>query len=250
MPPRGLFGSGAGHVRARALPVLLIALSSLRCGGDPSLPEPQLVTPAAQSLIIPMDTDRSATRHARLQPEQRHVEGVRPRLHAAPERHPGPAGRSSHSGQELQRRRLHRDDRQGQAHGHRARPVGLPRRAVHHRQRRRRQPPADHHRLVGGATATSPTCTRRGAGFSANVDIVLRSAPRIANEAINAGITIAYYNAAGIPDLNGNPWSTSSPNILDETEIANGGLFTAGYAACSASSTSSSPRTTAATPTR
>ena len=36
---------------------------------------------------------------------------------------------------------------------------------------------------------------------------MLRSPPRIANEAINAGITIAYYNAAGIPDLNGNPWS-------------------------------------------
>src|SRR6185295_16191687 len=61
-----------------------------------------------------------------------------------------------------------------------------------------------------------------------NVDVVLHSPPRIANEAVNSGITIAYYNAAGIPDLNGNPWSSTSPNVLVETEIANGGLFTAG----------------------
>ena len=47
------------------------------------------------------------------------------------------------------------------------------------------------------------------AGFSADVNIVLRSAPRIANEAINSGITIAYYNAAGIPDSNGNAWSSA-----------------------------------------
>ena len=60
------------------------------------------------------------------------------------------------------------------------------------------------------------------------MDVTLRSAPRIANEAINAGISIAYYNAAGIPDPNGNPWSTASPNILDEAEIAAGGLFEQG----------------------
>lgn len=67
--------------------------------------------------------------------------------------------------------------------------------------------------------------------FTANVDIVLRSAPHIANEEINCNVSIAYYNAAGIPDDNGNIWSSNSPNILDETEIANGGLFTRG--ACS-----------------
>ena len=39
---------------------------------------------------------------------------------------------------------------------------------------------------------------------------------------------MAYYNAAGIPDLNGNPWSSNSPNILDEEEIAAGGLFEPG----------------------
>ncbi len=63
------------------------------------------------------------------------------------------------------------------------------------------------------------------ASFMANVDITLRSAPRIANEAINAGISIAYYNAAGIPDLNGNVWTTLSPNVLDQNEIAAGALF-------------------------
>ena len=99
------------------------------------------------------------------------------------------------------------------------------------------------------AHGNQPNVHVAGASFTANVDIVLRSPPRIANEAINSGITIAYYNAAGIPDLNGNPWSSTSPNILDETEIANGGLFTPG-AVYSASSTSSSPRTTAATATR
>lgn len=61
--------------------------------------------------------------------------------------------------------------------------------------------------------------------FSANVDIILKSPPRIANEDANSGISIAYYNAAGIPDLNGNVWSSDSPNILDEEEIANGALF-------------------------
>ncbi|MCX6245970.1 MAG: hypothetical protein NTU98_14850 [Bacteroidetes bacterium] len=66
------------------------------------------------------------------------------------------------------------------------------------------------------------------AGFTATVNIILKSAPRIANESINAGVTIAYYNAAGIPDLNGNQWTTSSPNILTETMIANGALSTNG----------------------
>jgi uncharacterized repeat protein (TIGR01451 family) len=79
--------------------------------------------------------------------------------------------------------------------------------------------------------ANQPTVHVATNPFNANVDIVLRSPPRIANELANAGIAIAYYNAAGIPDLNGDPWTTSSPNILDGTEIANGALFTRG--ACS-----------------
>jgi len=78
------------------------------------------------------------------------------------------------------------------------------------------------------AKGNQPNVHVAGASFSSNVDIILRSPPRIANEAINAGITIAYYNAAGIPDLNGNPWSTTSPNVLDETEIASGALFATG----------------------
>lgn len=63
------------------------------------------------------------------------------------------------------------------------------------------------------------------AAFSAEAQVTLRSAPRIANEATNASIAMAYYNVAGIPDLNGNPWSSTSPNILTQTQIANGGLF-------------------------
>ena len=78
------------------------------------------------------------------------------------------------------------------------------------------------------ANGNQPNVHEALAGFNANVNVTLRSAPRIANEAINAGISIAYYNAAGIPDLNGNPWSTTSPNILDEAEIAAGGLFAQG----------------------
>ena len=70
------------------------------------------------------------------------------------------------------------------------------------------------------ANANQPNVHEALAGFSADTNVTLRSPPRIANEAINAGITIAYYNAAGIPDLNGSPWSTASPNILDQAEIA------------------------------
>ena len=78
------------------------------------------------------------------------------------------------------------------------------------------------------ANGNQPNVHEALTGFNADVDVTMRSAPRIANEAINAGISIAYYNAAGIPDLNGNPWSTTSPNILDEAEIAAGGLFVQG----------------------
>jgi uncharacterized repeat protein (TIGR01451 family) len=76
-----------------------------------------------------------------------------------------------------------------------------------------------------------PIVHQATASFSANVDIILRSPPRIANEETNAGIAINYYNVAGIPDLNGKPWTKDSPNILSQVEIANGGLFTRG--ACS-----------------
>ena len=70
-----------------------------------------------------------------------------------------------------------------------------------------------------------PVVHQATADFIANVDMVLKSAPRIANEETNSGISIAYYNAAGIPDDNGEVWSGDSPNVLDETEIANGALF-------------------------
>ncbi len=73
-----------------------------------------------------------------------------------------------------------------------------------------------------------PVVHQATADFVANVDLVLKNAPRIANEAINGGISIAYYNAAGIPDDNGKVWTLDSPNILDQTEIANGALFERG----------------------
>ncbi len=68
--------------------------------------------------------------------------------------------------------------------------------------------------------AGQPTIHQATAPFTANVDITLRTAPRIALEAINAGIAIAYFNAAGIPDSNGNVWSARSPNILNQGLIA------------------------------
>ncbi len=61
--------------------------------------------------------------------------------------------------------------------------------------------------------------------FTANIDAVLRRAPRIANELTNSGVSMAYYNIAGIPDSNGKVWTSASPNVLDQTEIAAGALF-------------------------
>ena len=75
------------------------------------------------------------------------------------------------------------------------------------------------------ANGTYPNVHEAQVPFTADVRLRMTRAPRIANELVNAGISIAYYNAAGIPDSNGNPWTTLSPNVLDETEIANGGLF-------------------------
>jgi uncharacterized repeat protein (TIGR01451 family)/uncharacterized repeat protein (TIGR02543 family) len=78
------------------------------------------------------------------------------------------------------------------------------------------------------ANGNQPNVHTATASFSANVPLIMTQAPRIANEAINSSITSAYYNAAGIPDAAGNPWSSTSPNILNETQIANGALFNHG----------------------
>ena len=80
------------------------------------------------------------------------------------------------------------------------------------------------------ANGNEPNVHQATASFSANVPLIMTQPPRIANEAINSGITTAYYNAAGITDGNGNPWSSSSPNIVNETQIANGALFNNGSA--------------------
>jgi hypothetical protein len=80
------------------------------------------------------------------------------------------------------------------------------------------------------ANANQPAIHQATATFTANVDITLRSAPRIALEAINAGIAVAYFNAAGIPDGKGSVWSSASPNIL-----------TVGLIGCNNTSASSCP---------
>jgi uncharacterized repeat protein (TIGR01451 family) len=79
--------------------------------------------------------------------------------------------------------------------------------------------------------ANQPAVHEATVTFNSNVDIVLRTPPKIALEETNSGIAMTYFNAAGIPDLNGYAWSNASPNILDQEEIANGALFTRG--ACS-----------------
>jgi uncharacterized repeat protein (TIGR01451 family) len=63
-------------------------------------------------------------------------------------------------------------------------------------------------------------------GFTANVPVTLIRAPKIAQEEVNAGITMAYFNAAGIPDSNGLAWDSDSADIFDFTRIANGDLVT------------------------
>jgi uncharacterized repeat protein (TIGR01451 family) len=63
-------------------------------------------------------------------------------------------------------------------------------------------------------------------GFTANVPVTLIRAPKIAQEAINASISMDYFNAAGIPDSAGNAWTTASPDIFNFTRIANGELAT------------------------
>ncbi len=64
------------------------------------------------------------------------------------------------------------------------------------------------------SNGTVPNVHQALATFSANVNITLRSAPRIADEATNASIAIGYYNAAGIPDLNGNSHGVQLPPIF------------------------------------
>lgn len=77
------------------------------------------------------------------------------------------------------------------------------------------------------ANGNRPNVHEALVSFTADIDIILRSPPRIATEETNSAIAISYFTAAGIPDINGNPWSSSSPSVLDETEIANGAMFQA-----------------------
>lgn len=58
------------------------------------------------------------------------------------------------------------------------------------------------------------------APFSAEEAVVLASAPRMA-VALDRYQTIAFanFNAAGIPDSTGAPWSAASPDLLDESEL-------------------------------
>ncbi len=79
-----------------------------------------------------------------------------------------------------------------------------------------------------GANANLPVVHKATAAFTANTDTTLKSAPRIAEDVENAKIAYGYFNAAGIPDMNGNIWTDKSPNILTETQIANGALFQSG----------------------
>lgn len=74
------------------------------------------------------------------------------------------------------------------------------------------------------ANANQPNVHSAVAGFSADVDIVLSRAPRIAVEQTNAAIAMGYLAAAGIPDDNGGPWTAASPNIFTQAKIVAGGL--------------------------
>lgn len=66
---------------------------------------------------------------------------------------------------------------------------------------------------------------RATAPFSAPIASTMNRKPRIAVEATNSGIMTNYLNVASIPDSNGNTWPNASPDILSETEIAQGALF-------------------------
>lgn len=61
--------------------------------------------------------------------------------------------------------------------------------------------------------------------FQADIASTMTRVPRIAVEALNSSIIINYLNVASIPDSNGDLWSSSSPGVLSESEIAQGALF-------------------------
>ena len=201
-------------------------------------------------------------------PELRDVQGVRPRLQAAAERRSGLLGDRQSEGS-------------GRPNGHRF-PSGAA--TI---QKLGTATTVSPYTYTGGpfiidsanaaaaqpiinawwaANANQPGDARdHGAARSPRTSIsILRSAPRIALEAINAGIAIAYFNAAGIPDGRGAAWSALSPNILNDGLI---GCNNSSAATCPTrrrrqravsgaapaargSTTSSSRRTTAAIPIR
>ncbi|MCX7951755.1 MAG: DUF3794 domain-containing protein [Clostridiales bacterium] len=66
---------------------------------------------------------------------------------------------------------------------------------------------------------------RATAPFTADIASTMTRPPRIAVEATNSSIMTNYLNVAGIPDSNGNIWSSSSPGVLSELEISQGALF-------------------------
>lgn len=78
----------------------------------------------------------------------------------------------------------------------------------------------------------SVTVHQATAAFTAPVAMTLNRAPRISIEERNAQIIIKYLNSAGIPDSNGNVWTTSSPDVLDHATIANYGFLTSATDPC------------------
>lgn len=76
------------------------------------------------------------------------------------------------------------------------------------------------------ANSNQPVVHRATAAFNAEVNIVLRHAPRIAIEQINQNIAIGYMTAAGIPSTNipGNP----GYYLVNQAFINAGGLFQLG----------------------
>ncbi|SHG88446.1 conserved repeat domain-containing protein [Thermosyntropha lipolytica DSM 11003] len=78
----------------------------------------------------------------------------------------------------------------------------------------------------------SVTVHQATAAFTAPVAMTLRRAPRISIEERNARVIIKYLNSAGIPDSNGNVWTTSSPDVLDHATIANYGFLSSAADPC------------------
>jgi uncharacterized repeat protein (TIGR01451 family)/MYXO-CTERM domain-containing protein len=59
------------------------------------------------------------------------------------------------------------------------------------------------------------------AGWTATVARRLVAAPRVAMHADGSqNIAVSYLNAAGIPDSNGNPWPSTSPDLLTPAQVA------------------------------